>query len=83
MLQLLKKLRSRSQGKEITDSDILNWANKKVKTSGRKSQMQSFKVEDNLHFSEVSYICITCLIYRILLHFLTGWYDRFLIRIVG
>ncbi|KAL8469839.1 hypothetical protein ACS0TY_032623 [Phlomoides rotata] len=43
MLQLLKKLRSRSQGKEITDSDILNWANKKVKSSGRKSHMESFK----------------------------------------
>ncbi|KAK6149376.1 hypothetical protein DH2020_016901 [Rehmannia glutinosa] len=43
MLQLLRKLRSRFQGKEITDIDILNWANKKVKSSGRKSQMESFK----------------------------------------
>ncbi|KAI3754107.1 hypothetical protein L2E82_26254 [Cichorium intybus] len=40
MLQLLKNLRSRSNGKEITDSDILKWANKKVKTT---SQMESFK----------------------------------------
>lgn len=29
VLQLLKNLRSHSQGKEITDADILNWANKK------------------------------------------------------
>ncbi|PIN18908.1 Ca2+-binding actin-bundling protein (fimbrin/plastin), EF-Hand protein superfamily [Handroanthus impetiginosus] len=43
MLQLLKNLRSRFQGKEITDADILYWANKKVKNSGRKSQMESFK----------------------------------------
>nr|XP_043619271.1 fimbrin-1-like [Erigeron canadensis] len=40
MLQLLKNLRSRSsQGKEITDADILKWANKKVKNT----QMESFK----------------------------------------
>ncbi|KAL6561181.1 Fimbrin-5 [Orobanche minor] len=43
MLQLLKNLRSHSQGKEITDADILNWANNKVKKSGRTSQMESFK----------------------------------------
>ncbi|XVF21077.1 hypothetical protein REPUB_Repub12eG0059600 [Reevesia pubescens] len=43
MLQLLKNLRSHSQGKEITDADILNWANHKVKKAGRTSQMESFK----------------------------------------
>ncbi|CAH9089347.1 unnamed protein product [Cuscuta europaea] len=43
MLQLLKNLRSHSQGKEITDTDILNWANNKVKNVGRTSQMESFK----------------------------------------
>ncbi|XP_024966740.1 fimbrin-1-like isoform X2 [Cynara cardunculus var. scolymus] len=43
MLQLLKNLRSRSNGKEITDADILNWANKKVKNTGRVSQMESFR----------------------------------------
>ncbi|WVY90769.1 hypothetical protein V8G54_036283 [Vigna mungo] len=43
MLQLLKNLRSHSQGKEITDADILNWANNKVKKSGRTSEMESFK----------------------------------------
>ncbi|KAJ7960297.1 putative Fimbrin [Quillaja saponaria] len=46
MLQLLKNLRSHSQGregKEIKDADILNWANKKVKRAGRTSQMESFK----------------------------------------
>lgn len=44
MLQLLKNLRSHSQGKEITDADILNWANDKVKKSGKGTQMDSFKV---------------------------------------
>lgn len=47
MLQLLKNLRLHSQGKagkEITDANILNWANKKVKKAGRTSQMDSFKV---------------------------------------
>ncbi|XP_027941427.1 fimbrin-5 [Vigna unguiculata] len=43
MIQLLKNLRSHSQGKEITDADILNWANNKVKKSGRTSEMESFK----------------------------------------
>ncbi|XVE72495.1 hypothetical protein DITRI_Ditri11bG0043700 [Diplodiscus trichospermus] len=43
MLQLLKNLRFHSQGKEITDADILNWANNKVKKAGRTSQMESFK----------------------------------------
>ncbi|MBA0604681.1 hypothetical protein Godav_017329 [Gossypium davidsonii] len=43
MLQLLKNLRSFSHGKEITDADILNWANNKVKKSGRTTQMESFK----------------------------------------
>ncbi|KAL4298480.1 hypothetical protein HN51_049160 [Arachis hypogaea] len=43
MLQLLKNLRSHSQGKEITDADILNWANNKVKKAKRTSQMDSFK----------------------------------------
>ena len=44
MLNLLKNLRQHSQGKEIGDADILNWANEKVKRSGRSSQMESFKV---------------------------------------
>ncbi|KAK1416644.1 hypothetical protein QVD17_25759 [Tagetes erecta] len=42
MLQLLKNLRTHGQGKEITDADILQWANMKVKQSG-KTQMESFK----------------------------------------
>lgn len=50
MLQLLKNLRSRSQGKEITDADILKWANNKVKSTGRTSQMESFKVKRSLMF---------------------------------
>ncbi|XP_020110918.1 fimbrin-4-like [Ananas comosus] len=43
ILQLLKNLRFHSQEKEITDADILNWANGKVKGSGRTSHMESFK----------------------------------------
>ncbi|XP_052177792.1 fimbrin-3-like isoform X2 [Diospyros lotus] len=43
VLQLLKNLRSHSQGKEITDADILIWANKKVKSTGRTSNIESFK----------------------------------------
>ncbi|CAH2080593.1 unnamed protein product [Thlaspi arvense] len=43
MFQLLRNLKSRTCGKEITDSDILNWANWKVKSSGRTSRMESFK----------------------------------------
>ncbi|XP_028554385.1 fimbrin-2-like [Dendrobium catenatum] len=44
ILQLLKNLKSNSCEKEITDADILNWANNKVKDSGRQSRMESFKV---------------------------------------
>ncbi|XP_028245850.1 fimbrin-5-like isoform X4 [Glycine soja] len=47
MLQLLKILRSDSQGKEITDADILKWVNRKVKSTGRTSQIESFKLEAN------------------------------------
>uniref|UniRef100_A0A6V7QT25 Calponin-homology (CH) domain-containing protein n=1 Tax=Ananas comosus var. bracteatus TaxID=296719 RepID=A0A6V7QT25_ANACO len=43
ILQLLKNLRFHSQGKEISDADILNWANSKVKASGKSSQIESFK----------------------------------------
>ncbi|KAK9142385.1 hypothetical protein Syun_011785 [Stephania yunnanensis] len=58
MLQLLKNLRfhSQSQGKEMTDADILNWANNKVKSTGRNSQMDSFKdksLSDGVFFLEL------------------------------
>ncbi|KAF0917246.1 hypothetical protein E2562_017134 [Oryza meyeriana var. granulata] len=43
ILQLLKNLRFHLNGKEITDNDILIWANKKVKDSGKRSRMESFK----------------------------------------
>ncbi|PHU07781.1 Fimbrin-4 [Capsicum chinense] len=43
MLQLLKNLKFHALGKEITDADILNWANSKVKSVGRRSQIESFK----------------------------------------
>lgn len=44
VLQLLKNLRFHSHGKEITDADILIWVNNKVKSTGRTSQIESFKV---------------------------------------
>uniref|UniRef100_A0A0D6R0Z3 Calponin-homology (CH) domain-containing protein n=1 Tax=Araucaria cunninghamii TaxID=56994 RepID=A0A0D6R0Z3_ARACU len=43
ILQLLRNLRQYSHGKEITDADILHWANEKVKSSGRTTKMGSFK----------------------------------------
>ncbi|XWS39284.1 hypothetical protein CRYUN_Cryun18bG0038000 [Craigia yunnanensis] len=39
----IKSLRSRSRGKGITDADIINWANWKVKSIGRTPQIESFK----------------------------------------
>ncbi|KAL2316693.1 hypothetical protein Fmac_030569 [Flemingia macrophylla] len=56
MLQLLKNLRSRSQGKEISDADILKWANRKVKSIGRTSHIESFKdksLSNGLFFLEL------------------------------
>ena len=56
MLQLLKNLRSHSQGKkgkEITDADILNWANEKVKKASRTSRMESFRVQSEECFCVV------------------------------
>ncbi|XP_076904900.1 fimbrin-5-like [Bidens hawaiensis] len=55
MLQLLKNLRTHGQGKEITDADILRWANNKVKQSGKR-QMESFKdkrLSDGIFFLEL------------------------------
>ncbi|KAL9679745.1 hypothetical protein QQ045_017611 [Rhodiola kirilowii] len=58
MLQLLKNLsRSHSQhGKDITDSQILKWANNKVQRSGRTSRMEHFKdksLSNGLFFLEL------------------------------
>ncbi|KAL8525970.1 hypothetical protein ACS0TY_015258 [Phlomoides rotata] len=56
MLQLLKNLRFRSNGKEITDAHILDWANSKVKSSGSESRMNSFKdkrLSDGIFFLEL------------------------------
>lgn len=44
ILQDLNNLWFHSQGKEITDVDVLNWANCKVKSVGKSSQIESFKV---------------------------------------
>ncbi|KAL8206145.1 hypothetical protein R6Q57_009696 [Mikania cordata] len=56
MLQLLKYLRSYSLGKEFTDSDILDWANTKVKSTGSNTCMKSFKdksLSDGIFFLEL------------------------------
>ncbi|KAL1552875.1 Fimbrin-2 [Salvia divinorum] len=56
MLQLLKHLRSHSHGKEITDADILEWANSKVRNSGSQTRMDSFKdkkLSDGIFFLEL------------------------------
>ncbi|PIN06502.1 Ca2+-binding actin-bundling protein (fimbrin/plastin), EF-Hand protein superfamily [Handroanthus impetiginosus] len=56
MLQLLKNLRFHSHGKEITDADILEWANSKVRAAGSQSRMDSFKdksLSDGTFFLEL------------------------------
>ncbi|XP_015934094.1 fimbrin-2 [Arachis duranensis] len=56
ILQLLKNLRFHSYGKEITDADILQWANIKVSISGSQRQMSSFKdksLSDGIFFLEL------------------------------
>ncbi|KAF5470275.1 hypothetical protein F2P56_010799 [Juglans regia] len=56
ILQLLKNLRFHSHGKEITDADILEWANTKVSNSRSQSRMDSFKdksLSNGLFFLEL------------------------------
>lgn len=56
ILQLLKNLRSHSKDKEITDADIVIWANNKIKESGKTSRIESFKdksISDGLFFLEL------------------------------
>ncbi|KAJ4847949.1 Fimbrin-2 [Turnera subulata] len=56
ILQLLRNLRFHSHGKEITDTDILRWANTKVSDSGSQSRMASFKdksLSDGVFFLEL------------------------------
>ncbi|XP_045787904.1 fimbrin-2-like [Trifolium pratense] len=56
ILQLLKNLRFHARGKEITDADILEWANSKVSSSGSQSSMNSFKdksLSDGIFFLEL------------------------------
>ncbi|KAH6836827.1 Actin binding Calponin homology domain-containing protein [Perilla frutescens var. hirtella] len=56
MLQLLKNIRCHSSRKEIADSDILEWANSKVKSSGSQNRMGSFKdksLSDGTFFIEL------------------------------
>ncbi|KAF3780557.1 Fimbrin-2 [Nymphaea thermarum] len=43
ILHLLKNLPRHSSGREVKDSDILSWANAKVKSSARNYRMECFK----------------------------------------
>lgn len=64
MLQLLINLKFHALGKEITDADILNWANSKVKSVGRKSQIESFKVMNKtMKPASISLYCMTSEVY--------------------
>lgn len=73
ILQLLKNLRSYSQVKEMTDGDILRWANSKVKSTGRSSQIESFRVRRNKNtlyfllqfYLEVNNVCNLEIVFRI------------------
>lgn len=62
MLQLVKKLRTRFQGREMSDADILNWANRKVRSMGRKSRIESFKVGDRFCLPLSMSACILSLL---------------------
>lgn len=42
MLQLLKDLKL--HGREVSDADIIHWANLKVRNVGKTSRMENFKV---------------------------------------
>ncbi|KAK2406082.1 Fimbrin-2 [Trifolium repens] len=56
ILQLLKNLRFHARGKEITDADILEWANSKVSSTGSQNSMNSFKdksLSDGIFFLEL------------------------------
>ncbi|GAB4841511.1 Fimbrin-2 [Ancistrocladus abbreviatus] len=56
MLQLLKNLRFHSNGKEITDTNIREWANSLVRNSGGRTHMDSFKdksLSDGIFFLEL------------------------------
>ncbi|KAL5541276.1 hypothetical protein UlMin_042498 [Ulmus minor] len=56
ILQLPKNLRFHSHGKEITDADILEWANTKVSNTGSQVRMDSFKgksLSDGIFFLEL------------------------------
>ncbi|KOM37695.1 hypothetical protein LR48_Vigan03g107700 [Vigna angularis] len=56
ILQLLKNLRFHSHGKEITDADILRWANSRVSSSESQTRIDSFKdksVSDGIFFLEL------------------------------
>ncbi|KAG8071238.1 hypothetical protein GUJ93_ZPchr0006g45791 [Zizania palustris] len=56
ILQLLKNLRTHSKDKEISDADILIWANNKVKESGKTSLIENFKdksIDNGVFFLEL------------------------------
>jgi len=58
IVNYLKKLSK--GGKEITDDDIIQWANDKVKSSGKSTSMESFKdksLSDSLFIMDLLHAC--------------------------
>ena len=75
MLQLLKNLRFHAQGKEVTDADILKWANNKVKHTGRTSKMENFKVKKVSYISSINQLFKTCFI-NLVMFYQTTFQDK-------
>ncbi|XP_078437708.1 fimbrin-5-like [Wolffia australiana] len=56
ILQLLKNLRSCSEKREVSDADILDWANETVRRAGRTSRVENFRdksLSNGLFFLEL------------------------------
>jgi plastin-1 len=57
---VLNYLKRMSKGRDITENDIINWANQKVKSAGKSRQMDSFKdktLADSLYIMHLLYAC--------------------------
>ena len=58
ILNFLKNLSA--GGKEVTEEDIINWANGKVKAAGKTRQMKEFKdkdLADSLYIFDLLFAC--------------------------
>jgi len=57
---VLNYLKRMSKGRDITETDIIHWANSKVKSAGKTRQMESFKdksLADSLFIMDLLYAC--------------------------